>query len=71
MDRLTRQFVPPAVEISLSRLAALVPGKESIFVVQLGKDPPAILASYKPSSWMETATSKRSERCTFLIVNFS
>jgi hypothetical protein len=29
MDRLTRQFVLPAVEISLSRLAALVPKKET------------------------------------------
>jgi len=66
MDRLTWQFVLPAVEISLSRLAALVPKKESLSVVQFGdKDPLAIFDSYKPSSWMETATFERSESAHF------
>lgn len=49
MDRLARQFVPPAIEISLPRLVALVPKQDAVPGVPLRSDPPAIFVSYKPA----------------------
>ena len=49
MDQLTRAFVPPAVSISLHRLLASVPRKETPPGVQLNNEPPAILVSYSPA----------------------
>ena len=49
MDRLTRKFLPQTIEISLPRLAALVPKKGSVPGVQLKSDPPAVFVSYKPA----------------------
>ncbi len=49
MERLVGRFLPRPIEISLPRLAALVPKKESVFGMQLKNDPPAIFISYKPA----------------------
>ena len=49
MERLAGKFLPRPIEISLPRLAALVPKKEALPGVQLRSDPPAIFISYKPA----------------------
>ena len=49
MEQLTRKFLPKSVSISLHRLVASVPKKESVPGVQLRSDPPAIFVSYKPA----------------------
>jgi hypothetical protein len=53
MDQLARTFLPPAVSISLHRLVACVPKKESVPDVQLKNDPPDIYVSYKPAILMD------------------
>ena len=49
MDQLVKTFLPKVVNISLQRLAACVPKKDSVRGVQLKSDPPAIFISYKPA----------------------
>lgn len=49
MEELTKQFLPPSVPISLQRLVASIPKKESAPGVQLRNDPPVIFFSYKPA----------------------
>ena len=49
LDRLVRTFLPPTVNVSLHRLVASVPKKESVPGVQLRNDPPVIFVSYKPA----------------------
>ncbi len=49
MERLARKFLPPAIEISLPRLVASIPKKDSVSGIQLRSDPPAIFVSYKPA----------------------
>jgi len=49
MDQLARTFLPQTVSISLQRLVACVPKKETVPGVQLKNEPPAIFVSYKPA----------------------
>jgi hypothetical protein len=49
MDQLVKTFLPQAVSVSLHRLVACVPKKESVPGVQLNNDPPVIFVNYKPS----------------------
>jgi hypothetical protein len=49
MDQLVRTFLPPTVTISLERIVASTPKKESAPTVQLKNDPPRIFVSYKPA----------------------
>src|SRR5262249_24791331 len=48
MDRLLRTILTPAISISLHRVLASVPKKESPSGVQLNNEPPAIFVSYAP-----------------------
>ena len=49
MEQLMRKFLPKSVSISLHRLVASLPKKESDPGVQLRSGPPAIFVSYKPA----------------------
>jgi hypothetical protein len=49
LDQLTRTFLPPAVSISLHRLLASMPRKQTSPGVQLNNDPPVIYVSYAPA----------------------
>jgi hypothetical protein len=49
MDQMLRTFLPPVVSVSLQRLVAYIPKKESVPGVQLKNDPPMIFVSYKPA----------------------
>jgi len=44
-----RAFLPPSVSISLERIVACVPKKQSAPTVQLNNDPPQIFVSYRPA----------------------
>jgi hypothetical protein len=49
MDKLVRSFLPPTFEISLDRLTACVPKKESGPTVSVKNDPPVIFISTSPA----------------------
>jgi hypothetical protein len=49
MEQLTRAFLPDSVTVSLDRIVACTPKKESAPAVQLKNDPPRIFVSYKPA----------------------
>ncbi|HET6513907.1 MAG TPA: hypothetical protein VFG09_02015 [Thermodesulfovibrionales bacterium] len=49
MNELARTFLPQTVSISLQRLVACVPKKESVPGMRLRNDPPVIFVSYKPA----------------------
>jgi len=49
MDQLLRTFIPPVVNISLERVVACVPKKQSAATVNLKNDPPFIFVSYSPA----------------------
>jgi hypothetical protein len=49
MDQLVRGFLPPVVTVSLERIAAATPKKETVPTAQLKNDPPLIFVSYKPA----------------------
>lgn len=49
METLARSFLPASVTISMQRLVACVPKKNSTPAVKLKNDPPKIFVSYKPA----------------------
>jgi hypothetical protein len=49
MEERIRAFLPPSVQISLERIVACTPKKESARVIPLKNDPPNIFVSYKPA----------------------
>ncbi len=49
MGQLVKTFLPPTVTISLHRLVAVVKKPESVSVVPVKNDPPAIVVSYSPA----------------------
>src|SRR2546429_5120069 len=49
MEQLFKSFVPSTVSISLHRLIASTPNKETPAGVQLNNDPPKIFVGYRPS----------------------
>lgn len=49
MDQLLRTFLKPEVAISLHRVIASTPKKETLPTVQLNNDPPQIYVAYSPS----------------------
>ncbi|HTP36564.1 MAG TPA: hypothetical protein VMJ75_30520 [Candidatus Acidoferrales bacterium] len=49
MEQSLRTFLPPTVTISLERIIACTPKKDSAPTVQLKNDPPVIFVSYKPA----------------------
>ncbi len=49
LDQLLRAFVPPSVNISLRRLIACAPKKETAPAVAFRNDPPAIFVSNRPA----------------------
>ena len=49
MEQVFKTFVPPTTSISLYRLIASTPKKETPAGVQLNNDPPKIFVSYRPS----------------------
>jgi hypothetical protein len=49
MDQLMRTFVPQTYTVSLERIVACTPKKDSGPTVQLKNDPPRIFVSYKPA----------------------
>jgi hypothetical protein len=56
MEQLARTFLPETVSISLHRIVASVPKKESVPGVPLKNDPPAIFVSYTPAILLRTAS---------------
>ena len=49
MEQVFKTFVPPTISISLHRLIASFPKKETPAAVQLNNDPPKIFVAYRPS----------------------
>ena len=49
MDKMTRTFLPQSVSISLERLVACVPKKDTVKGVELKNDPPEIFITYEPA----------------------
>ena len=54
MDKMTRTFLPQSVSISLERLVACVPKKDTVKGVELKNDPPGIFITYEPAILLDT-----------------